>query len=351
MERRWSLLTSPAGPCTGSFPGVVYVRVCTLPRPGCPNGRHACRVSRAVAPASARRPRAVPPLRAPPPREDAALQDRGGVPRGLARRSLGPRAARRGLCRRGVPRVSHVRAALLRIRPRPLHTVPAAVRRRLLVQATGRVPVLQRPAHGPDGRSRKSTQPGASGVIELAPVEFLDRLADLIPQPRRHRHMYHGVFAPNHPLRPAVTSLAVGNLGQLGDAASSPPLPPGEGRGEGAGGSDGVFRCDIRGTLTRPAATLSQRERGIASCAAHLPCSISLWQLLRVQCPFHFPSPIGALVRYPSRHGAVAHRSCKLLGISPSARCPSWRRTSGSMSSVSCAMAPSAMADTLILLE
>jgi hypothetical protein len=110
--------------------------------------------------------------------------------------------------------------------------------------------------------------------------------------------MYHGVFAPNHPLRPAVTSLAVGNLGQLGDAASSPPLPPGEGRGEGAGGSDGVFRCDIRGTLTRPAATLSQRERGIASCAPHLPCSISLWQLLRVQCPFHFPSPIGALVLF-----------------------------------------------------
>jgi hypothetical protein len=32
------------------------------------------------------------------------------------------------------------------------------------------------------GRKRKSTQPGASGVIELAPFEFLDRLADLIPQ-------------------------------------------------------------------------------------------------------------------------------------------------------------------------
>ena len=47
------------------------------------------------------------------------------------------------------------------------------------------------------GRKRKSTQPGASGVIELSPFEFLDRLADLIPQPRKHRHRYHGVFAPN----------------------------------------------------------------------------------------------------------------------------------------------------------
>jgi hypothetical protein len=32
----------------------------------------------------------------------------------------------------------------------------------------------------------------------------------LIPQPRKHRHRYHGVFALNHPLRPAVTALAVG---------------------------------------------------------------------------------------------------------------------------------------------
>ena len=49
------------------------------------------------------------------------------------------------------------------------------------------------------GRSRQSTRPGASGVVELSPFEFLDRLADLVPPPRKHRHRYHGVFAPNHP--------------------------------------------------------------------------------------------------------------------------------------------------------
>ncbi len=70
------------------------------------------------------------------------------------------------------------------------------------------------------GRSRKSMQPGANGVIELAPFEYLDRLADLIPQARKHRHRYHGVFAPNHPLRPAVTALAVGNVGKRRDAAT-----------------------------------------------------------------------------------------------------------------------------------
>jgi len=77
-------------------------------------------------------------------------------------------------------------------------------------------------------RSRKSSTPDAQGVIHLSPHELLDRLADLVPPPRKHRHRYHGVFAPNHPLRRAVTALAIGN-------ASSPPLPPGEGRGEGAG--------------------------------------------------------------------------------------------------------------------
>jgi hypothetical protein len=58
------------------------------------------------------------------------------------------------------------------------------------------------------GRRRKPTRPGAGGVIELTPFEFLDRLAALIPPPRRHRHRYHGVFAPNHPLRQAVTALS-----------------------------------------------------------------------------------------------------------------------------------------------
>ena len=46
------------------------------------------------------------------------------------------------------------------------------------------------------GRERKSTRPGANGVVELTPFEFLDRLADLIPPPRKHRHRYHGVLEP-----------------------------------------------------------------------------------------------------------------------------------------------------------
>ena len=67
------------------------------------------------------------PLPAPLPREDAAPQDRVGVPQGLARGPCGSRSTSRVLCRRGVPWVSHVRTALLRIRPRALHKVHAQV--------------------------------------------------------------------------------------------------------------------------------------------------------------------------------------------------------------------------------
>ena len=42
------------------------------------------------------------------------------------------------------------------------------------------------------------------------------------------------MFAPDHPLRPTVTALAVGNVGKRRDATNSHPLPLGEGQGEGA---------------------------------------------------------------------------------------------------------------------
>ncbi|MBM4013278.1 MAG: hypothetical protein FJ286_18285 [Planctomycetes bacterium] len=74
---------------------------------------------------------------------------------------------------------------------------------------------------GRPGRRRKSTRRGANGIVELSPFEFLDRLADLVPPPRKHRHRYHGVFAPNHRLRKGVTALAIGNVGKRQGAATS----------------------------------------------------------------------------------------------------------------------------------
>ncbi len=54
------------------------------------------------------------------------------------------------------------------------------------------------------------TKPGPEGRSEvfLSPAEFLDRIAALVPPPRRHRHRYFGVLAPNSPWREAVTAKA-----------------------------------------------------------------------------------------------------------------------------------------------
>ncbi len=64
-----------------------------------------------------------------------------------------------------------------------------------------------------DGREKlryRLPKPLADGQTELVltPLELLERLALLIPPPRRHCHRYYGVLAPNAPLRAAVTAMA-----------------------------------------------------------------------------------------------------------------------------------------------
>ena len=46
------------------------------------------------------------------------------------------------------------------------------------------------------------------GELVLTPLELIERIAQLVPPPRTHRHRYYGVLAPNSPLRAAVTALA-----------------------------------------------------------------------------------------------------------------------------------------------
>ena len=66
-------------------------------------------------------------------------------------------------------------------------------------------------------------KPAMDGRTEriLTPLEFLDRIAALIPPPRRHRHRYHGVLAPNSPLRQAVIAYRQQGL----DTEPSEPEP------------------------------------------------------------------------------------------------------------------------------
>ncbi len=144
-------------------------------------------------------------------------------------------SVRIALIDRDVPSYFHSLEHLLRYCARP----PFALERLSVTRgADGRTSKVRYvlPRHkagtwvGP-GRSRKSTRPGPSGVVELTPFEFLDRLADLVPPPRKHRHRYHGVFAPNHPLRPAVTALAIGNIGKRREAAAGGHARDGHGTG------------------------------------------------------------------------------------------------------------------------
>ncbi|MGV7235232.1 MAG: transposase [Nitrosomonadaceae bacterium] len=79
-------------------------------------------------------------------------------------------------------------------------------------------------------------RPDGQTVLYLTPLEFLDKLAALIPPPRSHRHRYHGVLAPNAPLRQGRNSLWVMKLPQAlkwrlwmktrrRQARTNPPLP------------------------------------------------------------------------------------------------------------------------------
>jgi hypothetical protein len=63
-------------------------------------------------------------------------------------------------------------------------------------------------------------QPDGTTSLTLTPLELIDQLAALIPPPMRHRHRYHGVLAPNAPLRAAA--IAFGRETE----ASSPPRAP-----------------------------------------------------------------------------------------------------------------------------
>ena len=75
--------------------------------------------------------------------------------------------------------------------------------------------VYQLPKPRPDGQTE----------LYLTPLEFLDRLAALIPPPRKHRHRYHGVLAPNSPLRPAVTAYAGLPIDTLARPSAVPVSP------------------------------------------------------------------------------------------------------------------------------
>ncbi len=56
-------------------------------------------------------------------------------------------------------------------------------------------------------RLRRSRSDGRTEIL-LSPLEFLERVVDLLAPPRKHRHRYCGVLAPGAKLHRAVTATA-----------------------------------------------------------------------------------------------------------------------------------------------
>jgi hypothetical protein len=83
---------------------------------------------------------------------------------------------------------------------------------------------------------------GTTHVV-LEPLDFIARLAALVPPPRRHLTRYHGVFAPHSGLRALITPAGRGKGGVAGDSTEQ-----GAGRGVsrssigGGAGDDGRRR-------------------------------------------------------------------------------------------------------------
>ncbi|MGB5736582.1 MAG: transposase [Thiohalocapsa sp.] len=123
----------------------------------------------------------------------------------------GPTAAsrwmpRRASVRRIAPAPFRNRERLLRYCARP----PFALER--LERLDAERVVYRLPACSQSGQRDGTT------ALTLTPLELIDHRAALIPPPRRHRHRYHGVLAPNAPLRAAA--IAFGR--EVAEATDSP---------------------------------------------------------------------------------------------------------------------------------
>ena len=55
---------------------------------------------------------------------------------------------------------------------------------------------------------------GTSHIV-MSPLEFMQRLAALVPRPRLHLIRFHGVLAPHAKLRPAIVPIPAQRVGSM----------------------------------------------------------------------------------------------------------------------------------------
>lgn len=89
---------------------------------------------------------------------------------------------------------------------------------------------LERLADGTLSYELKTPYKNGTTHVVFEPLDFIARLASLVPKPRFHLTRFHGVFAPNSKHRAAVTS--EGKEKQLPSTATEPPADCEERRGK-----------------------------------------------------------------------------------------------------------------------
>ena len=107
------------------------------------------------------------------------------------------------------------RERLLRYCARPMFAGERLVWAGGGAQVRYRLPWAALQGHRPEQQQHRSIE------LRLSASEFLDRVAALIPPPRKHRHRYFGVLAPNSPWR----ALVAANSGRKLGAGSKAPRP------------------------------------------------------------------------------------------------------------------------------
>jgi hypothetical protein len=77
---------------------------------------------------------------------------------------------------------------------------------------------------GPDHLLYHCPKPQSGGKcadLSLTPLELIDKIAALVPPPRKHKLRYFGALAPNSPLREVVIAMARGDSGATSKAPAT----------------------------------------------------------------------------------------------------------------------------------
>ncbi len=149
------------------------------------------------------------------------------------------------------------------------------------------------------------------GELVLTPLELIERIAQLVPPPRTHRHRYYGVLAPNSPLRAAVTAMAQVAQVLTPDVRS----PATQSACTDAGTTVAVGGSGVSGVAAQPEPQAKSTSR---SSASYLWAALiaRIYEMFPLICPHCFgPMRIIAFITF----SADIHKILEHIGVAPEA--------------------------------